>query len=108
MRRPIAGGPPVAGAEYFRAPARFHLLGLAGGAIWGLGGVLNFIASGRVGMAIAYAFGTGAVLVAALWGVFLWKEFAGAPRRSYYYLLAMFVLFLAGIAVIGYAKSTMT
>jgi glucose uptake protein len=106
MRWPIAGGPPVAGAEYFHAPAKFHLLGLIGGAVWGLGGVLNFIASEKVSVAIGYAFGTGGVLVAALWGVFLWKEFAGAPRRSYYYLLAMFVLFLAGIAVIGYAKYT--
>jgi glucose uptake protein len=104
MRRPIAGGPPVAMAEYFRAPAKFHLLGLIGGAAWGVGSVLNFIASGKVGMAVAYAFGTGGVLVAALWGVFLWREFVGAPRRSYLYLLAMFVLFLAGIAVIGYAK----
>jgi glucose uptake protein len=58
-------------------------------------------------VAISYAFGTGATLVAAVWGVFLWKEFKGAPSRSYWYLLGMFVLFLAGIAVIAWAKSTM-
>ncbi len=101
--RPIAGGSPVTCRAYFATPGKFHLLGLVGGTVWAAGSVLNFIASGKVTVAVGYAFGTGGVLVAALWGVFVWKEFAGAPRRSYVYLLAMFALFLAGIAVIGYA-----
>ena len=69
---------------------------------------MNFIAAGKVSMAVGYAFGTGGTLVAAAWGVFVWKEFRGAPLRSYFYLLGMFVLFVAGIAVIAYAKSTIT
>ena len=105
MRRPIAGGQPVTFGQFFAAPLRYHLLGLLGGAVWAAGGVFNFIAGGKVSVAMSYAFGTGGALVAVLWGVFVWKEFRGAPRRSYAYLLAMFVLFLAGIAVIAWAKS---
>jgi len=74
---------------------RYHALGIIGGAIWATGGVLNFVAGGKVSMAISYAFGAGATLVAALWGVLVWKEFRGAPRSSYLYLLGMFVTFLA-------------
>jgi glucose uptake protein len=107
MRRPIAGGPPVTLAQFFAAPLHHHLLGILGGAIWAVGGVLSFVAGGKVGMAISYAFGSGATLVAALWGVLVWKEFRGAPRSSYWYLLGMFLTFLAGIAVIAWAKSTM-
>ena len=107
MRRPIAGGPPVTFAEFFAAPLRFHFLGALGGAVWAAGGVLNFIAGGKVSVAVSYAFGTGGTLIAAIWGVFLWREFRGAPRRCYGYLAAMFVLFLAGIAVIAWGKSMM-
>mgnify|MGYP000969226254 CR=1 FL=1 len=107
MRRPIAGGEPVLMRAYFTAPITFHALGIIGGAVWAAGGVLNFIAGGKVGMAISYAFGMGGVLVAALWGVFVWREFRGAPRRSYHCLSAMFLLFAAGVAVIAWAKYTM-
>jgi glucose uptake protein len=58
-------------------------------------------------VAISYAFGGGATIVTALWGIFLWKEFRGAPRRSYWCLFGMLLSFLAGIAVIAWAKSTM-
>jgi len=107
MRRPIAGGAPTTCAEFFAAPLRHHALGILGGAVWAAGTVFNFIAGGKVSVAISYAFGTGGTLVAALWGVLLWKEFRGAPRRSYSYLLAMFVSFIAGIVVIAWAKSAM-
>jgi glucose uptake protein len=54
--------------------------------------------------AVSYALGTGATLVAALWGVLLWKEFRGAPARSYWRLAGMFVAFLAGIVVNALAR----
>ncbi len=107
MRRPIAGGEPVTFAQFFAAPVGYHALGILGGAVWAAGSVFNFIAGDKVSVAMSYSFGMGGVLVAALWGVLVWKEFRGAPRRSYWYLLGMFVLFLAGIAVIAWAKSTM-
>jgi glucose uptake protein len=107
MRRPVAGGGPVTMGQFFAAPAKFHLYGILGGVVWAAGSVCNFLAGGKVSVAISYAFGGGATLVTALWGVFLWKEFRGAPRRSYWYLFGMFVSFLLGIAVIAWAKTSM-
>ncbi len=103
MRRPIAGGPSVGMEGYYQAPARHHLLGIAGGVQWAAGMVFNTIAAGKVSVAVSYALGTGATLVAALWGVLVWKEFRGAAK-SYGFLAGMFVTFLAGIVVIACAK----
>jgi glucose uptake protein len=108
MRRPIAGGEPVSFGQFFAAPLRFHVFGLLGGMVWAAGTVCNFVAAGKVSVAISYAFGGGATIVTALWGIFLWKEFRGAPRRSYGFLFGMLLSFLAGIAVIAWAKSTMS
>jgi glucose uptake protein len=107
MKRPIAGGAPVTFGQYFTAPGRHHALGIVGGIVWASGCVFNFIAGGKVSVAISYAFGTGATLVAVLWGLFVWQEFRGAPRLSFACLAVMFALFLLGIAVIGHAKASM-
>ena len=55
------------------------MIGILGGVIWNLGMSLSIIAAGAAGFAISYGFGQGATLVAALWGVFIWKEFKAAP-----------------------------
>jgi glucose uptake protein len=107
MRRPIAGGEPVSLRQYYTAPMKFHLFGILGGIVWAAGTVANFVAGGKVSVAISYSFGGGATIVTALWGIFLWKEFQGAPRRSYWFLFGMGLSFLAGVAVIAWAKSTM-
>jgi glucose uptake protein len=53
------------------------MVGILGGVIWSLGMTLNIISSGQAGFAISYGLGQGATLIAALWGVFIWKEFGG-------------------------------
>jgi glucose uptake protein len=108
MRHPITGGKPLRAAAYFGAAPAHHGLGLLGGAVWAAGMVLNSIAGNKVSIAVSYAFGTGATLVAALWGVLVWKEFRGAPRTSFYCLIGTFISFLAGIAVIAWAKVTVS
>ena len=40
--------------------------------------VFNLVAASFTGVAISYAIGQSAPMVAALWGVLAWKEFAGA------------------------------
>ena len=74
-----------------------------GGIIWGIGNSLNLIAAGKAGAAISYGLGQGAKLVAALWGVFIWKEFSGSTKSTNLLLATMFALFLAGIISIIYA-----
>ena len=102
MRRPITGQPVTFG-DYMSAGPVDHGLGILGGAVWGIGTVFNFVAASLVGVAIAYAIGQAAPMVAAAWGVFVWNEFRGAPRSSRLYLGAMFILYFLAIVVISRA-----
>lgn len=96
MKKPISGDPTNYKA-YFTGNFSIHLIGILGGVIWGIGNSLNLIAAGRAGAAISYGLGQGATLVAALWGVFIWKEFKNAPKGTNRMLTIMFLLFLLGI-----------
>ena len=101
MRKPVQGEPILDGAKrYFGGSLPTHLVGMLGGSIWGLGTLLSFVTAGAASPAIAYALGQGATLVSALWGILIWREFAGAPKKSAVLNFAMFVLFVAGLAVL--------
>ena len=102
MRRPVVGE-PVAYSEYFKGRFATHLVGILGGCIWGLGTALSYIAAGKAGAAISYALGQGAPMIAALWGVFVWKEFKGCPASTMRLLALMFILFVAGLSLITFA-----
>jgi glucose uptake protein len=104
MKRPLVGE-PVNFSGWFSARPHNHLLGLVGGAIWGLGAALNFVAASFVGVAISYAIGQSATMVAALWGVLIWKEFRGAKRQALVYLALMFSCYLLALIVIARAYS---
>lgn len=99
MKRPFVGE-PVSYSEYFKGSAKTHLVGMLGGAIWCLGTAFSYIASGKAGAAISYALGQGAPMVAAIWGVFIWKEFKGAGKSTYGLLALMFAFFVGGLACI--------
>jgi glucose uptake protein len=73
---------------------------MLGGLIWCLGTSLSYISTGKAGVAISYALGQGATMVAALWGVFIWKEFKGAGKTINTLLTLMFILFVSGLALI--------
>jgi glucose uptake protein len=90
-------------SDYFRGSARLHLLGILGGMIWMLALGLNVVASGVAGPAVSYALGQGATLVAAIWGVAVWKEFRGAPAGVMPLLVIMFAGYALGLALIGSA-----
>ena len=102
MRRPLVGQ-PVSFAGFFAAPARDHLLGLFGGAVWGIGTVFNFVAASFTGVAISYAIGQSAPMVAALWGVFVWKEFAGAGGKARIFLALMFLFYVLALLLVSRA-----
>ena len=104
MRKPLVGE-PVQFADFFRGPASGHILGLLGGAIWGTGTVFNLVAANFTGVAISYAIGQSAPMVAALWGVLAWKEFRGAPVKAYAYLALMFVFYALAILLISRANT---
>ena len=99
MKKPFVGE-PVTYKQYFAGDFKTHMVGVLGGCIWALGTSLNYISAGTAGAAVSYALGQGAPMVAAIWGVFIWKEFRGAPRKVYWLLGMMFLLFIAGLASI--------
>jgi len=93
----------VAYRDYFRGSLRLHAIGILGGCIWMAALSFNVIASGVAGPAISYALGQGATLVAALWGVFIWREFRGAPAGTSKFLVLMFAGYATGLLLIGSA-----
>ncbi|MEA4917951.1 GRP family sugar transporter [Proteiniphilum sp.] len=99
MKKPFVGE-PVGYSQYFKGSLGTHSVGILGGIIWGVGTVLSYIAAGKAGPAISYALGQGAPMIAALWGVFIWKEFKGASKPVNLLLTLMFILFIAGLAMI--------
>ena len=103
MKHPLVGE-PVNFSGFFHAPASGHLLGLLGGFIWGIGTVFNLVAASFTGVAISYAIGQSAPMVAALWGVLAWKEFEGSGVRAKLYLTLMFVFYALAILLVARAN----
>ncbi len=103
MKRPLVGE-PVNFSGFFRGPISSHLLGVLGGVIWGTGMVFNLVAASFTGVAISYAIGQSAPMVAALWGVLAWKEFEGAGSRAKLYLGLMFVFYCFAILLVARAN----
>jgi glucose uptake protein len=103
MKKPLVGE-PVRFSGFFHGPVSGHILGLLGGVIWGTGMVFNLVAANFTGVAISYAIGQSAPMVAALWGVLAWKEFAGAGSRAKLYLALMFVFYCFAILLVAKAN----
>lgn len=92
--------------DYFlKGSPWLHTIGILGGVIWGVGSCLNFIASGIAGPSISYGLGQGATMIAAFWGVFIWKEFAKAPKGTNKLISLMFVTYILGLTLIVLARN---
>lgn len=102
MKRPIEGKPLVM-ADYFAGKPPVHMVGILGGVIWCVGMSFSIIAAEKAGPAISYGLGQGATMVAAFWGVFIWREFRAAPKGTNGLIAGMFALFILGLSLIVYA-----
>lgn len=102
MKKPFEGN-PLTFSDYKAGSLGVHLTGVLGGVIWNIGMAMSIIAAGKAGYAISYGLGQGATLIAALWGVFIWKEFRGASKQVNTLILFMFLAYLAGLALLVYA-----
>ncbi len=102
LHRPISG-PPLELKDYGKGTWKMHAWGIAGGLIWGVGTIANFVASyvPMIGPATSFSMGEGNTMISALWGVFVWKEFRGASSRVRLYLALMFLCFLLGLTSIA-------
>ncbi|WP_299529889.1 GRP family sugar transporter [Ulvibacterium sp.] len=103
MRKPVEGA-AVSFKDYFAGSGKSHLMGVLGGVIWCIGMSFSILASDKAGPAISYGLGQGATVVAALWGIFVWKEFKGAPKGVSGMLNAMLLLYIVGLGLIIAAR----
>ena len=103
MNLPVQGK-PIDIAEYFKGALNRHGLGLLGGIVWYVGLIASLIdgrleGAARVAAPVSYALGQGGVVIAALCGLFLWREYTGAETSVRIQLGVMFVLLVVGIGV---------
>lgn len=103
MKR-LVSGKPLRYIEYFKGSSKNHLIGIAGGIIWGIGLVLSIISAGQAGFAISFGLGQGNAMIAAIWGVFIWKEFHDAPVGTAKFLYWMFFSYILGLLMIVFSK----
>ena len=104
MAKPFVGEPVPFGDYFSKGSLRLHAVGILGGVIWNIGMAFSIIASTAAGPALSYGLGQGATMVGALWGVFVWKEFKGAPPGTAKLLAAMFVFYFIGLSVLIASK----
>jgi glucose uptake protein len=107
MRFPIEG-PQLTFGNYLKGNAWVHFLGIIGGIMWITGSLSNFVAASapkalQVGPAISYAIGQGSCMVGALWGVLVWREFAGGGTGVNRLLVLMFLFYMTGLVVVSIA-----
>lgn len=103
MRRPFVGA-PVSYSDYFKGGLKNHITGIMGGAIWCMGMSFSILASDKAGPAISYGLGQGATVIAALWGIFVWKEFKNAPKGTNAILNIMLLCYVIGLGLIIAAR----
>lgn len=104
MYKPVTGG-KVSYGDYFKlGTPKLHFIGILGGLIWCAAMEFNLMASEKAGFAISYGLGQGATMISAAWGVFVWKEFAKAPKGTNKLLAAMFIFFIVGLSLIVIAR----
>jgi len=101
-------GEPVRVRTYFQGTKKQHFWGIFAGIIWTVGLIAALVeaaAPAPVHASPAVAFGLifGAPVLAALWGVLAWREFKGSAQSVTMLIWGMFVLFLAGLALLALA-----
>jgi glucose uptake protein len=103
MRFPVSGE-KTSVSDYFKGNFRNHLVGILGGSIWSLGMSFSILASEKAGPAISYGLGQGATVIAALWGIYIWKEFKNASPGVHRLLQMMLVLYVIGLIIIIFSR----
>jgi len=104
MYKPFSGVSVTYKDYFIKGNMKLHWIGILGGAIWAVGNLFSLIASEKAGPAISYGLGQGATMVAAFWGVFIWKEFKSSPKGTNTLISLMFLLFIIGLAIIIIAR----
>jgi glucose uptake protein len=95
---------------YFGGDTRQHAVGILGGALLGGGLLAGLLAAGaprvmQPGRIAEYALDHTALLIAAVWGLLVWREFKGSSHRVRMMVVAMLVLLVAGVGMVAVAPA---
>jgi glucose uptake protein len=107
MNLPLDGEPLELGA-YLVGRRKQHILGIAAGAVWCTGAMAALVASStpeqlQGGQVTRGLLGQGAPLIAALWGLLVWKEYRGGDVRVKTLVTLMVFLLACGLALVALA-----
>jgi glucose uptake protein len=108
MNIPVQGS-PVEFGEYFQGRAKQHLWGIVGGAAVSAGLVANLVASRapanvQISPALGLVVCQAAPALNAVWGIAVWKEFAGADNSVRLMLGGMFLALVLGTGTLALAQ----
>ena len=109
MNLPV-DGEPVEFGEYLRGKWKQHASGLGSGFVWYAGMVLAWVCT-SIPAAIQgaplprFMMAQGAPVLAALWGIVVFREFKDSDVRVKVLGTLMLVLFICGVAMIGLAPT---
>ncbi len=109
MNLPVEGE-PVEFGEYLNGRVGQHLAGLASGFVWFTGLLAALVATSvpeamQGSSMLRFVLAQGSPVLAALWGILVFREFKNGDIRVKLLGTLMLVLFLCGMAMIGLAPS---
>ena len=101
-------GEPIELLAYFHGTARAHLVGVAAGIVLCTGILAVLVAQAGppetlLPPTLAYVLQQGAVLIGALSGIFVWKDFRDCEPRVRAMVWTFILLFSIGLVSIGFA-----
>lgn len=107
MNLPVEGD-PLEFSAYLHGPRKQHLAGLVSGFIWYAGMVLAWVCVSvpeaiQGGPMLRFLLAQGSPVLAALWGIVVFREFKGSDARVNLMGTLMLALFVCGLAMIGLA-----
>ncbi len=108
MNLPVKGQ-PLEILAYFHSTFRQHVFGFLGGAVWSLGTIAALVVSSSPkentpGPALSYALAQSSPLLAAIWGLVVWKESRGADAKVHALMVVTLFLLAAGLAMLAIAR----
>jgi glucose uptake protein GlcU len=84
-------------------------MGLLGGIIWYIGAIATLLGNrvenaAKVQAPFVFGFSQAGVIIAAICGIVVWNEFAGADAKVKTYLGLMLILLAIGIGIVSRAS----
>ena len=104
MCKPFSGEPVPLGDYFRKGTPKLHAIGILGGLIWCVGMSFSILASDAAGSAVSYGLAQACTMVAAVWGIFVWREFRSARPGTGKFIALMFVFYFLGVGLLIGAK----